>query len=1144
MAENFKTEITDEVIETFLNGHDPQERIVNIEYSSKDDFVKVFYRNEEDKKCMSMQPFYPFVWARLETCLSLCDGNRKQLKLLMNQYGIEVKSLNIVGKDGNEIPEMKNGYRYLFKATRPMTYHTFQDFFKKCGFPIYSDNDKTQPKVEKPFLTVTPQEQYLIATGKRFFKGYDDYNQILKITFDLETEGLDPTKHRIKLIGVKVNRPFTYHGKKYENFERIYRLEGETEKEKNTSELKIIDTFLRIIYSFKPDVITAHNGENFDWSFIIERCNQLGTSIDDMSKPYFNGKTIYKNPKETILKLGGEVETFHQTIVPGTIITDSLHAVRRAQATDSNFKEANLKYSAKYLEVVKPNRVYVPGDIIDKTLIDDTPTYAFNNTDGKWYKITDDKPLQEGYEIVTGKYIVERYLFDDLQECNDVELTLNQSAFSICKLLPLSFQKCCTMGTAGQWKSLMMAWSYENDLAIPFAENTGKFTGGLSRLLKVGFSGKQGLVKLDYNSLYPSIILTWAIEDEKDISGVTLKFLNYMLTSREAYKKEKKNSDINVSKYETKMNNGEKLTSEENSEYHKALADFAKYDKLQSVRKVFCNSYFGSLSSNNASVYPWKSLKCGERTTCTGRQALRLMIGHFSNISTFNGGNYSKDYNYEPIVGDTDGFNFELPLKFRYTEDNPYISPGLSRETKKGKKYIGFEADLAEFNDIFMKDFHYAPNACNKMGCGLDERISSSLNLSRKNYCDYFPEKPYPKDIKYVGNSIKSKKMSIFIEKFINDGVRLLVQNKGKEFLDAYYAYIEKIYNYQIPLKDIASKGKVKKSIPDYIADCNTLTKAGSKKSRQAWMELAIKNNLKVDLGETLYYINTGTKRTHSDVKRVTHYNIINENNEIKDIKNQLDKEWKKAEDGKNGEKKKLKFDEWVKKHYPQVKVEDEIILCAELLPREIVESEKDYFCEEGKEYNVEKYIEQFNKRITPLLVCFDKSIRDKILVTKPSDRQYFTEQEATLCSGQPTKEGDQDTYEALMTMEDKEIRFWMAHPEWEIPYLKECGMDWEKIKSDYIERTEKERQLGIDKIRQAFNEAVLNITPEEYDKIEDGKLPPAIDKIAVIDPLTFNFMSKDYPDVILGTIYDVMEGKDFRHDSQVTNIEFSTENE
>lgn len=656
MEENFKTtEITDEVIETFLNGRDPQERIVNLEYSYRDNFIKVFYRNEKDQKCMSLQPFYPFVWARLETCLALCGGNRKQLKLLMTQFGISVESLKITSKDGTEIPEMKDGYRYIFKAIRPMAYTEFLNFFKACGFPIlYQDNkkDKDIPKIDRPYLSITPQEQYLISSGKRFFKGYEDYNQLLRMTFDLETEGLDPTVNRIKLIGIKMNRPVTVHGKIYDNFERIYRLEGKTDEEKDKSELKIIDTMLRIIYTFKPDVITAHNGENFDWSFIIERCNQLGTSIDNVSRPYFNGKTIYKNQKESILKLGGEVETFHQTIVPGTIITDSLHAVRRAQATDSNFKEANLKYSAKYLEVVKPNRVYVPGNIIDKTLIDETPSYAFNDSDGTWYKISEDKPLKENYEVVTGKYIVERYLFDDLQECNDVELTLNQSAFSICKLLPLSFQKCCTMGTAGQWKSLMMAWSYENNLAIPYAENTGKFTGGLSRLLQVGGCGP--IVKLDYNSLYPSIILTWAIEDEKDISGVTLKFLNYMLTSRETYKKEKKKADNIVNEYESKINNGEKLTPEENSKYHKALADFAKYDKLQNVRKIFCNSYFGSLSSNNGSVYPWKSLKCGERTTCTGRQALRLMISHFTKLG------------YEPIVGDS--FTPDTPLFIKYKD--------------------------------------------------------------------------------------------------------------------------------------------------------------------------------------------------------------------------------------------------------------------------------------------------------------------------------------------------------------------------------------------------------------------------------------------------------------------------------------------
>ena len=74
------------------------------------------------------------------------------------------------------------------------------------------------------------------------------------------------------------------------------------------------------------------------------------------------------------------------------------------------------------------------------------------------------------------------------------------------------------------------------------------------------------------------------------------------------------------------------------------------------------------------------------------------------------------------ILSNTDGFNFQLPDddKFRYTEEKPYISPGLSRETKQGMKYTGFKADVAEFNDLFMKDFNYGPNCVNKMGLGIN----------------------------------------------------------------------------------------------------------------------------------------------------------------------------------------------------------------------------------------------------------------------------------------------------------------------------------------------------------------------------------------------------------------------------------------
>lgn len=58
---------------------------------------------------------------------------------------------------------------------------------------------------------------------------------------------------------------------------------------------------------------------------------------------------------------------------------------------------------------------------------------------------------------------------------------------------------------------------------------------------------------------------------------------------------------------------------------------------------------------------------------------------------------------------------------YRYTNEYPYISSGESRETEKDKVYTGFKADVAEFNDIYMKDFHYSPNAVNKMGLGINK---------------------------------------------------------------------------------------------------------------------------------------------------------------------------------------------------------------------------------------------------------------------------------------------------------------------------------------------------------------------------------------------------------------------------------------
>ena len=651
-----------EAVKTFMEGHDPEERIVDITTNYRDPFVKVYYRDEDDNKCVSERPFYPFVWAKKEVCVkmkkfimdnNICGGSMARM---MGKYGIFVKELSTKNNDGQAVESMESGYCFLFYATRPMSYSDFLKFFKEAGHPIYRDRKDGQEELAKNktkyYLTATPEEQYLISTGKRYFKGYNDYDETLRMIFDLETTGLDTKNDKIEQIGVRFNRPVKYKGKTF-TFERVFAVEGETEEERAASEMNAIRNFLLCIAIFKPDIITGHNSENFDWNMLIGACERLGSSMYELAKEYLNGEPIYKSQKENVLKLGGEVEKYRPTIVPHTVITDSLHAVRRAQAIDSNMKKADLKYATKYAKLVKKNRVYVPGDKISTIWNDNEAHYAFNDEDGKWYEITDKKPLKDGYEVVTGRYVVERYLLDDLWECDKVELKYNATNFLICKILPLPYQKCTTMGTAGQWKALLMAWSYENGLAIPDAPNTGKFTGGLSRLLKVGYV--DNVIKLDYNSLYPSIILTWGIEDEKDLMGTMLKFLEYVLTTREVSKGLKKKAGKVVEKYEKKLAKGQELTPEELAEYQNAQKDYSFNDGKQLQQKVLGNSFFGSYGSNIGSLFPWKSIVCAERTTCTGRQSLRLMISHFAKLG------------YEPIVGDS--FTPDTPVFIKYNNN-------------------------------------------------------------------------------------------------------------------------------------------------------------------------------------------------------------------------------------------------------------------------------------------------------------------------------------------------------------------------------------------------------------------------------------------------------------------------------------------
>ena len=635
-----------DIVNGFLNGRDPMERIISIECGYNEEQVSIIYVNSNNEKRVKLDDFKPFVWAKNSIAVRMFDGDRNELKKKMIEYGIGVKAL-ITKTSSNESERLESGYKYIFYAKRKMSYQRFLTFFQLAKTPIY-DTKKKKDIGEKiissrEFLAVTPVEQYMIYSGKRLFKGYDNYDDLKRLQFDLETQGLNPEIHAIDQIGIRTNK----------GFKKIITVTGEgLERKKN--ELDAIIEFLSILAKEKPDVIAGHNSENFDWNFIIVRCQKLGTSLEELSLNFFK-HPIFKKNKETVLKLGGEVEYYKPTVMWGHNIVDSLHAVRRAQAIDSNMKLANLKYVTRYLKLKKENRVYVPGNKIGSIWLETDNVYAFNDTNGDWYKISDQRPLTEGYVETSGKYIVERYLLDDIWETDKVELKLNESNFLIGKMLPTTFQRACTMGTAGIWKLILLAWCYENTLAVPAFAPSKRFTGGLSRLLKVSYADR--VVKLDYNSLYPSIILTWNIGSKLDISNSMLMMLEYVLTQREKYKDLKGQAENKSKELKNKLANfdgteADKHRLKEEIRYWEAEA--SANDKKQLPLKILANSFFGSFGAPD--VFPMGDVVCAEKTTCIGRMSLRLMISHFKRIG------------YEPIVGDS--VTEDTPLFVRYKDSN------------------------------------------------------------------------------------------------------------------------------------------------------------------------------------------------------------------------------------------------------------------------------------------------------------------------------------------------------------------------------------------------------------------------------------------------------------------------------------------
>ena len=996
MASEVKTEtgsskISQAEIEAFLEGSSDEKYLTSLLYEEYDELIYKIYKDPVKGKVVKKVKPTHFFWTT-DLPASFYNSDKKAIKNAMKSHGIQVIKLQT-----NGLKRLEEGYKYIFLSTK--SFKNLKMFFFNGGLNPY--------KEKEIFMTIPAEEQYLIQNGIRLFKGMDSYSDIHTAVFDIETTSLEPEDGRVFLIGIKDNK----------GYEEVLYATNEDD-----SERQLIYDFFTKILSLKSANITGYNSENFDWYYLFKRAEILGMDIHEHIKQI--SPLIKLKRLEKFLKIGNEVEKYDQTYLWGYNVVDTIHSVRRAMAQNSDIKSASLKYIAKQSQVVKHNRVYVEHLSIAK-IYEDPEDYYFNEFTGSYLKVkpnfefidvltekeVQDNPnkiyifeddfnksfnqfkntigvktkyssginekdflsdkdytdnildfletnkeivseLKSGktivlsrdmfkgsvsnlkeiapktyqyykdfianlfkYEVVSGQYIIKRYLMDDLDETIKVNDIYSQSSFLLAKILPSDYARISTMGTASMWKLLMLCWSYEKKLAVPKKETPREFVGGLSKMFNVGFM--TDVAKFDYSSLYPSIQITHGIFPDEDITGVLEAFLRYFHSQRNKYKslmkKAAKEGDYKAETF---------------------------YDRKQLPIKILNNSLYGALTAPN--VFNWSNMLKGEQITCSGRQYLRLIIKHLL------------PKGFIPVVCDTDGINLKLPEGY---ENYTYIGRGLCEKVENGKIYKGIDAYLAEFNDTYMRGV---------MGLSLDGIVKSTINISRKNYANLEITSSGKEKIKLVGATIKSKKLQTYIEDFLDEGINLLLLGDGYGFVQKYYDYIDKLYNKQVPIIKIANKARVKMTVEAYREHITKTNAKGGKLPQQAHMNLALEHNLHLNLGDVVYYVNNGSKKSHGDIGN----SYLLDAADIEKNPNKLG------------------------------------------------------------DYNVARAISTLNSRITPLLTVFKPEVRDDILISDPKDKKLFIRSQLDLVFGIPMPDVKQDVVEEVLVPEERELIFWEKYNE------------------------------------------------------------------------------------------------------------------
>lgn len=346
---------------------------------------------------------------------------------------------------------------------------------------------------QESVLSLSPEEQYLVATGRTYFRGLP-FDCLHRLQFDLETTGLDARRDRIFMISVR------YHTGETEVLEAM--------GEDNAAEADLIRRLVQRVRAADPDVIENHNLHGFDLPFLDRRSRILGVplTLGRVGGPGLGQRAARRGVRYEPFS-GDRDEHGHDRrrvrfVAPGRELIDTLDAVRRHDFSTRDLPGHGLKAVARHLGIAVPDREYIPGSEI----------YATYRTDPER---------------------VHRYATDDVEEVAELSRLLGGATYALAQMVPRRYERLADAGAAtGIIDPLLVRAYLRAGMALPAHEASDgtPHSGAALHLFASGVAHR--VVKADVASLYPSLMRVYRIGPSRDRLGALLGLVDDLVERR------------------------------------------------------------------------------------------------------------------------------------------------------------------------------------------------------------------------------------------------------------------------------------------------------------------------------------------------------------------------------------------------------------------------------------------------------------------------------------------------------------------------------------------------------------------------------------------------------------------------------------